>query len=610
MEIPLRLAERVATSIELGESSFREFKSAWEGAPGAKRPRQAKLICREIAEGLVCFANADGGDFIVGVEDDGTVTGVPHSDADLETMLSAPATHVFPGQTLPIQHKGIVTIGDKKVVYFSVANRTSQIFQVADGRCMRRRDRECVPEDFRTIQFERQEARSREFERQFVDGATVNDLDQEELQIAANSFLKGISPERYLQQLQLAEFVPGGLRLRMAALLLFAKDVRRWHPRCQVRLLRVQGTELLPGEHYNVAADVPEEGNIFRLIETAWPRLRTFLVKGTTLSQEARFETALIFPEAACQEALINAMAHRDYSIQNAIEVYIFNNRIEVRSPGALLSTLTVKELVELGGAHESRNALIARVLREHRVMRELGEGMRRMFEAMELHEFERPEIRSNGTSFSVTLYNRSMFSPDQLEFLDKFQEFKLSRLQKRIVVAGMRGDPLSRDAILAAMNTSDRDTYDAEVTGLRKRGILEEVLSQAEARAKKRKIEMRGVPRFRVVVPDPNQRPARVPGGRRPAEIFPEGTGVYITGAPPDVQRKELESLFGRFGRVRKVLIKEGQHAVVWLESEAAVNEAVERLYGIRVRNHELRLRRFRSKDGAPSTAPGTSGR
>ena len=104
---------------------------------------------------------------------------------------------------------------------------TSQIYQLPDGRCVRRRDRECLPVAFAEIQFERQEVRSREFERQFVDGATVADLDLEELQIAANSYLRGLSVERYLQQVGLSEYSPGGLRLRMAALLLFAKDTRR-----------------------------------------------------------------------------------------------------------------------------------------------------------------------------------------------------------------------------------------------------------------------------------------------------------------------------------------------------------------------------------------------
>ena len=70
---------------------------------------------------------------------------------------------------------------------------------MTDGKCLRRRDKECVPISFADIEFERQAIRSREFERQFVDGANVGDLDLEELQIAATSYRRGLSVERYLQ---------------------------------------------------------------------------------------------------------------------------------------------------------------------------------------------------------------------------------------------------------------------------------------------------------------------------------------------------------------------------------------------------------------------------
>ncbi len=75
-----------------------------------------------------------------------------------------------------------------------------------------------------------------------------------------------------------------------------------------------------------------------------------------------------------------------------------------IKSPGPLLSTLTIKDLNELDGAHESRNVLIATVLRENKYMRELGEGLKRIFQLMEQSELDKPELFSNSTWFSVTL--------------------------------------------------------------------------------------------------------------------------------------------------------------------------------------------------------------
>src|SRR5712691_990984 len=94
MSEALALTERVKNTIHLGESHFREFKTALEGPPERKRPRKPREICADIGEALVSFANADGGELLIGVEDDRTVTGVPHDAAEIEMMLSAPRTHV------------------------------------------------------------------------------------------------------------------------------------------------------------------------------------------------------------------------------------------------------------------------------------------------------------------------------------------------------------------------------------------------------------------------------------------------------------------------------------------------------------------------------------
>lgn len=407
---PLILRDRVANTISLGESHFREFKSAFEGAPDQKRPRLAKHVCCDIAEALVAFANADGGDLLIGVEDNGNVSGIRHGESDIETMLRAPTTHLYPGQTLPLLGADRLVISGQTVLWFSVSKGTTEVFQLSDGRCVARRDRSTVPATPKQILFTRQETHSREYDRAYVDGAFVTDLDVASIQTMADNYLQGLSAERYLQQLGIADYMGTGLRLRMAALLLFAKDVQRWHPRSSVRILKVSGTELKSGEHYNVLSDESVEGNIFDLILKSWEKLRPFLAYKTEFGADARFEQKYLYPEQACKEALVNAVAHRDYSIHNGIDVFIFDDRMEIRSPGALLSTISVRDLESLQGAHESRNALIAKVLRETNFMRELGEGMKRMFALMEESELDKPALHSDAISASRCLI--SLCSP------------------------------------------------------------------------------------------------------------------------------------------------------------------------------------------------------
>ena len=408
MDDILLLADKVRNTLILGESHFREFKSAVEGRPGNKKPRLTKSICADIGEALVSFSNADGGAVLIGVEDDGTITGIPHKEEEIQIMLLAINSHVYKDQQLPLNNASKLVLEDKIILYFSVNKGTTMIYQLPDGRCVRRKDRSTMPASIDQIQFERQEIKAREYDSQFVDGAIVTDLDLRLLQGIADQYIKGLSIERYLQQIGLAEYAQNGLRLKKAALLLFATDIDRWHPRSQVRILKIKGNKLEAGEKYNVISDDIVKGNIFELILKSWEHLRSYLAYKTEFGTNSKFEQKYIFPEDAVREVILNAIAHRDYSIANAIEIYIFNDRMEIKSPGALLSTLTIKNLYELEGSHESRNPLIASVLRENKLMREIGEGMKRIFSLMQEQKLEKPELYSNGLWFRVTFSNNT----------------------------------------------------------------------------------------------------------------------------------------------------------------------------------------------------------
>ncbi|QTT89388.1 AlbA family DNA-binding domain-containing protein [Pseudomonas chlororaphis] len=117
----IAVSERARTAIELGESHFREFKSALEGPPGEKRKRPIKDIATNIAQTLVAFANADGGELLVGVEDNGEVSGLPgFSEADYASLEAAPTTRVHSSTPLPPVKLRRLSIEGKGVLYFSV----------------------------------------------------------------------------------------------------------------------------------------------------------------------------------------------------------------------------------------------------------------------------------------------------------------------------------------------------------------------------------------------------------------------------------------------------------------------------------------------------------
>jgi ATP-dependent DNA helicase RecG len=301
----LVLAERVQKTIELRESQFREFKSAWEGPPNEKKPRDPKSVSKDIAETLVAFANADGGELLVGVEDDGTVTSFSFSESTVQKLLQVPVTGIHRDTPLSSPRATVLTLTDKKILYFSIDKGTTFIHQTSDGKCLKRKDLENVPVSANVLQFERQEQLSREYDRSFVDGAQVSDLNVDVLKRVADQISR-MSPEKCLQYLGLAEYGNGMLRLRRAALLLFAQEAARRHPRCQVRITRVIGTEIKTGTDFNVKPEEIAAGNIMEVITRAWEKLRPHLVE-TKLTPGAIFRERVMYPEDACREALINA---------------------------------------------------------------------------------------------------------------------------------------------------------------------------------------------------------------------------------------------------------------------------------------------------------------
>ena len=258
----LDLKERILTGIELRESHFREFKSAFQrDHNGDMKSRELKEICRNIGEVLVAFANADGGELFIGVEDDGTVTGIPHKGTHIEVMKNAYTNYVHSETPLPPPSIKLVELNGKQVLYFRISKSFDCVHLTSDGRCVKRFDRENRPVSAERIQYERQESISQEYDRSFVPRASVQDLNLELIDSISAQLAPGYSPEKLLQLLDLAEFGIDGLKLRRAALLLFAKDIVKWHPRCEVRILRAAGTEIATGHDYNVIEDDTIKGN-------------------------------------------------------------------------------------------------------------------------------------------------------------------------------------------------------------------------------------------------------------------------------------------------------------------------------------------------------------
>lgn len=435
-----------------------------------------------------------------------------------------------------------------------------------------------------------------------------------------------MSIEKCLQYLDLAEYADGGLKLRKASLLLFASDPQKWHPRLQIRIIKVNGNEIKTGAEYNVTADDSISGNILVLLEKGWEGLRPHLVQ-TTLRENARFESRVMYPEYACREALVNAIAHRDYSQEGrGIEIYVYTDRMEVVNPGALLSTITVDDLCRLEGVHQSRNSLISRVLRELGYMRELGEGVRRIFELMTSNELAAPELKSTKESFSITLHHKPLYSQKDLIWLEQFAPFNLERELKAVVLLGREGNIFSPKDIWDALGIVDTEHYRRVVDSLQKARILINEVSpvQAKSRASRQRIPTREFPRFKVVVPDSpsvattvatgqkvhrKATPASAPPTIPKSDLSESNAKIYVGNLAIDVTKSDLFDLFSDHGEVIEIHIPmNGTHnngyAFVEFSTPEQALSAISKLDNFLYKERTLKLREYNPKPRNPAPA------
>jgi ATP-dependent DNA helicase RecG len=613
----LDLEERIRLALRVGESLYREFKSAKQGVPGAKTNRDFKELARDISQTLVAFANSDGGELLVGVEDDGSLSGVTPDEKYIEDLFRVPETHVHKDTPLPSPRRTKIEIDGVRILYFSVPKGLDFVYLTADGRCLRRIDRDSVPESSETIVAKRLEDKSRRWDREIEESASLNDLDVDLVQSVAGQIAYGVSPEKCLQYLELGEFTATGLRLKRAAVMLFGKDIRKWHPRCQVRILTYKGTEPRSGESYNVVKDDSVAECIIKLIDRAWERLTVALSQHTVVTDRARFEQSLLYPQIACREALINAIVHRNYAIEGrGIEISVFQDRMEILSPGMLLSTISLADLQQRKGVHESRNPYIARVLREVGFIREMGEGIRRIYDVMRSSSLAEPAFQNDTTGFTVTLYSKSLYDPAIKLWLSNYETHKLPENQTAVIALGFGGKRFSTQDVVDRLGIVDTDEVREILTPLVSRGLIRRVLSQTQAHNESRRLRIpkREVKVWEIVTPAPiatlsrNSSPqliqTAVTATNSPA-VEEEAADllhqIYLGNIHYSVEREVLIDFLSKYGEVVSLQVPPGHNygsknrgfAFAIMGFDGTIEELITQLDGVSLQGRPLAVRR-----------------
>lgn len=231
--------------------------------------------------------------------------------------------------------------------------------------------------------------------------------------VAARGLRAGTVAEQ-LQRIGLADEVDGEVRPTRAAVLLFADEpgslLAAYDTRADIRVMVYDGKQPEPGATPNLRKPAKTvRGPLVYQIDEAVKLVLDELAAGLTLAGSG-FKAKHVYPERVVKEAIVNAVIHRDYRLNRDIFVRIFDDRIEVESPGLFPGRITADNIDKLGS--KARNPLIAQNLREFPVAPNIdaGEGVKMMFSEMAAAKLYPPQYRQSPDAavetVTVTLLN------------------------------------------------------------------------------------------------------------------------------------------------------------------------------------------------------------
>ena len=382
--------------LKIGESINTEFKS-WNKVSDMK-----KRINLAVDE-LIAFANNKGGTLYFGVEDNGEVTGCD-GNYDLQNIIESiyektrPSIFVDPEE---IEYNG------KKVIALTVAS-DGITHATTDGRCLKRLGKNSKPFYPDEMSNRYSEIQSSDFSGRILSASTEDDINKLEV-YKLKEKLKARNPEStladmddiaFLRDLALVKSDSGNIKLTVAGLLFVGKEqaINRLLPQAEVIYLHYSESNL---EEYDARLDMkaPIISVIDRLSEKIQDSNRIVNV------QVGLFRLEIVdFPEKVFQEALLNALSHRDYQSQGAVYVKHYPDKIVIENPGAFLDGITENNII----THPSvpRNKLIAETLQHLKYVQRTGQGVDIIFREMISSGKPFPEYKSYNDAVSLTIYS------------------------------------------------------------------------------------------------------------------------------------------------------------------------------------------------------------
>jgi ATP-dependent DNA helicase RecG len=368
----------------------------------------------------VALANSDGGEFAVGIADDEEE---PNADerwkgaAKVEDFNSHVQAMSEIRPPLAAEYWILDTTDRVGLVLLVRVEKSSEVHQTADGTVYVRKGAQSLPVKDQQRILELQFAKgAASFEDQVLPNVPTEEVSEgAELQRFLSEYSPKSDPLEFVLNQNLVDrktWEP-----KVAGILLFNNNPAAVLPRkCSVKIVRYETKEDDP-ERDHLKSAVTLEGPLYTLIHETVEKV-TEIMSSVAIWTISGLKT-LEYPPEAIWEIVVNAIIHRDYSISDDVQVFIFDNRIEIASPGKLPGYVSVQNILE---ARYSRNSKIVRNLARYPIPpnKDLGEGLNTAFQKMKEWRLKEPAIVEDGNYVRVVIPHIPLAAPTQaiLEFL------------------------------------------------------------------------------------------------------------------------------------------------------------------------------------------------
>lgn len=376
---------------------------------------------KDAVKHIIAFANADGGTLVIGIEDDGDLSGTNYQGAHTieeyqmaiqQDILGQPSVSY---EKLSYDHNSeldyLFLIHVDLSANHLIKNRSEEVYLRIGDKSLK--------QTYSQIQRLDYAKGERLFEDNLVTGAQLSDLNEDLL--SEYKMHLNCSDLSNQQVLEARGFMHQG-QLTIAAILMFGKNPSYYFPQARLRFLRYEGVSRETGSRMNIVKDQTFDGPIPTIIRQAHSAVSAQLREFQFLGDDGRFKIVPEYPEFAWFEGIVNAVVHRDYSLRgDYIRVSMFDNRLEIFSPGGLPNIVTLENMRY---TRYARNPRIARALVSFGWVRELNEGVNRIYDEMADFYLNAPEY-SQPHPYALQLKLENNYASRQLRLDDRVDDLE-----------------------------------------------------------------------------------------------------------------------------------------------------------------------------------------